>query len=423
MSTGGGPNSEIAKLSIGIEATGADAAVRDLETVRDVAEKTAESMRKATTFGQAAYPIETPAQSAARHAAESWDNSTKAVFDKIDGINQNMAAAGGAASNFNRQMVSSVTSTNNLLENIKETTAPLRQGVSLVSQFVGYTTLITGAAWGAYEAFDAINSKIEQSQNALRKAEIDYISRSNEFIFASEDVGASKRIEQIDEEQDRFEELQSAKAKAGQQTFAQAQRVIDKAREEFAERRAIIKEQERGDSEVRIASAKAAQERMAYEESQKRLQEAINEEAILGLKDEERVRAEGETKRAELNQRINAESRESVRESLFAELVALDALYKKKEQYAKTEREERERKEQESREKQEAAEQERAAKELERQQKMAESTAEAYRSAIESASRSAADALRSQLDISGISTQLEGVADLLDMIARQRGVR
>ena len=66
---------------------------------------------------------------------------------------------------------------------------------------------------------------------------------------------------------------------------------------------------------------------------------------------------------------------------------------------------------------------ERAAKEADAARQAAEETATAYRSAIESASRSAADALRSQLDISGISTQLEGVADVLDMSARQRGVR
>jgi len=405
VSSGGGPNSEIAKLSIGIEATGVDATTQKLKGVEQQAKQTADAISAASLSGFGSM-ISGPGLSAPSSAASST-----------------IKEAAQSANDLGNAIQKTANASTGLVENLKDTTRPLQQAVGLVNQFAGWTTLVVGGAWGAYEAFDALNKKLDENNQKLREAQTAYSKIDQSLIYSSEDVGAQKRLDQIDEEQNRFEDLQVAKARAGQQTFQQAQQVIDRVREEFAERRRVIKEQEQGDKEARIASANAANERKAYEEVQARISKAQNEERIAGLKDENKVIEELAQKREEINKKISEEGRESVREALFAELAATESLYDKKIKLATQERLDRERKEQELKDKQAQQEAERVRRETAQKIKEQERQLEAFTNAVRQATDSAYDAILGKFSASDITARFDTAISVLEQIASQRGVR
>lgn len=435
MSTGGGPNSEIAKLSIGIEATGADAAVRDLESVRVAAEKTAESVRKATSFNQASYPIDTPEQSRARHgmageydvvtgaydviaAQEKVKAATKEEGDAWAGYKVKLDAATEARQRFVRTGTQAARATQQATSGATGLASALRP-LSIFTRIAGAAGLFAGALAQGYEGIQKYRSAAADLNDELKKigegfkvsttfgeADGDTLRKqadaAKEAALQAEKLRVASRgwregfMETVFGEVSNkaiVEQINSQHAAALQQIDAREKNKRDKDAADDAEK--LAKEQDAYDKAQAERTEKARQRAMAETED-------LRKQALMaGMSDREKVIFEFEEKVKQAYQRI-AETEDATIKYAFEERIGyLNQL----------------------RDAQLKVIDERAAKEADAARQAAEETATAYRSAIESASRSAADALRSQLDISGISTQLEGVADLLDMIARQRGVR
>lgn len=416
MSTGGGPNSEIAKLSIGIEATGADAATQKLKGVEQQAKQTAAAIQTSTISGPGYSPVSSSISlpgvipggaGSVRDAAMDWSSYTV----RLDAANE-------ARQRFIRSNVQAAQSTAKVTDAAGGLASALRP-LSIFTRIAGAAGIFAGALAQGYEGIQKYRSAAADLNDELKKIGEGF-KVATTFGEADSDT-LRKQADAAKEAALQAEKLRVA-SRGWREGFVETlfgetsnKAILQQIDTDHAAALEQIKVREKNQRDKDEADAQTAREKEAAADDKARSErqekarqramaetEDLRKQALMaGMSDREKVIFEFEEKVKQAYQRI-AETEDATIKYAFEERIGyLNQL----------------------RDAQLKVIDERAAKEADAARQAADETATAYRSAIESASRSAADALRSQLDISGISTQLEGVADLLDMIARQRGVR
>jgi hypothetical protein len=400
LSTGGGPNSEIAKLSIGIEATGADAATQKLKDVEQQAKQTAAAVQTSSSisgpgFTNVSSSISLPGMPQTAGSAAT-EKATTAAAVAVDGISS-------ATDKLNEK-------TTGWVEKIKSATAPMFSVISLVSRFAG----LVGIAAAAYQSIQALQEKVNEYAKKHKEDQeaLNALLEKRQVILGRviELEGDKRRAALIESQQEEIKRITETSANAVWLQNKLQELKIQHAQELAALDAQLAEETQSKIRELRYKTyhnAVAETEKLEAEVRRQRMTEEEKIDDVLG------------DRRLELNRKLLQEQDPMVQELYERQIEAEEKLAEFQKQKIREKKAAEEAATAERQKKEEEAAKERKQKEIE----AANAAAEAYSAAIESASRSATDALRSQLDISGISTQLEGVTDLLDMIARQRGVR
>lgn len=416
MSSAGGPNSEVAKLSIGIEATGADATVNKLQQVEQQAKQTQQAIQTSTISGpqftgvnsSISLPGMVPGGAGAvRDAAMDWSSYTV----KLD-------AATEARQRFIQSNVSAARSTTQLTEAATGLSAALRP-LTIFTRIAGALGFLTAALSQGYEGIIKYRNAAGDLNDELKKIGDGF--KVNTTFGASEADTLRKQADAAKEAALQAEKLRMAsrgyregfmETIFGESSNKAILQQIDSQHAAALEQIAVREKNQR-DKDAADKEAQLAKEQAAYDEDLAKRQENYRQSVLIEteqlrkqalqseMSDREKVIADYEDKAMEVNRRIAEAEDVAIQNSLRERLGYLAQL----------------------RDAQLKAIDERAAAESAKAKESADAIATAFNEAVGSAITQNQERIAQMFDSTALLQRFDGIASALEVLGRQRGIR
>jgi hypothetical protein len=429
----GAGSNEIGRVSVGVEAAGADATVAKLKEVETAGKELTQELQM----------MEAQAAGSVRRLNDAYNTSISgpgfgANFNTFDdpyrkggspakplreaagaaaGITTSMNAASasareaaGAAAGITTSMNAASASAGTFFERVKAFTQPLQNALGVISRVSGYLALIS-AAWSA------INYLQEKANEAAKKhveseKDLQELLERRKVILGQviEDETDKKRAEL---EESHKKEIEDAKARSGNAVWLELRlaELKKKHAEELArfdERVSESSRQKNRDSEVK-----------AYQDVLKETEAAENAARMEGLSEEQKIAEQLAQKRLDIERRISQTTDQYTIDLLNRQLAAAQTVADK--QLAAL---------QDKQAKERAALEERARAEAEKADQVAKAfsealsrEAQAFNDAIGSVVTQNQQRMAQMFDTTALLQRFDGIASALETLARQRGVR
>ncbi|MBU6149836.1 MAG: hypothetical protein KGR25_00190 [Chloroflexi bacterium] len=404
-------SNEIGKVSIGVEATGAEVAVQKLQDVENKGKAVAAEM----------LALDSQAASSTKRINDAYNTSISGpgiasafnTFDDPHRVSKGRGGFGGAAKDIGGaaaatarlqdSMEGASKSAGGFLERARAFSAPIHAAISTISRFVGYLAL----AQAAYSTISYLQEKANEGLKKHVEAEKqlkELLDRRKVILEQVIEDEADKKRAELEESHKK--EIEDTKARSGNAVWLDLR--LAELKKQHAE------ELVRFDERISEASGRKKREAEVsnYESVLKETEAAESAARMEGMTEAQRIQETLAQKREEINRRISATTDQYTIDLLNRQLKAAETVAKKQDEAL-----------QEKQAKERQALEERARQEQERIKESADAIATAFNEAVGSAITQNQERIAQMFDSTALLQRFDGIASALEVLGRQRGIR